>query len=51
MCVCVCVCVCVFLYLHLSEDQSEFLTDKVRSFLENEDILAGPHYAARLFQH
>ena len=41
---CVCVCVCVYLYLPHTEDQNEFLTNKVRSFLGSEDILAGPHF-------
>ncbi len=48
--VCVYVCVCVFWYLHLSEDQCEFLTNGVRSFVGSEDILVGPHYVARLFE-
>ncbi len=49
--VCVCVCVCVIVcYLHLSEDQHEYLTNRMRSFLGSEDILAGPHHVARLFE-
>ncbi len=46
MCVCVCVCMCVLVL----EDQCEFLTNEVRSFLGSEDILVGPHYVARLFE-
>ncbi len=46
----VCVYVCVFLYLHLSEDQRESFPNGVISFLGSEDILAGPHYVARLFE-
>jgi len=40
--VCVCECVCVYLYLLHSKDQKKYFTNRVRTFWESEDILAGP---------
>lgn len=43
-------CVCVYIYTHLYsyvyENQFEFKTFGVRTFLESEDILAGAHFRA-----
>ncbi len=37
VCVCICSCICTSVFNH-----------RLRSFLVSEDILAGPHYVARL---
>jgi len=38
----------VYLYLLHSKDQKKYFTNRVRTFWESEDILAGPHFLRRL---
>ncbi len=45
VCVCVCSCTCTSVMTGVS-----FQPNGVRSFLGSGDILAGPHYVARLFE-
>jgi len=42
--------VCVYLYLLHSKDQKKYFTNRVRTFRESEDILAGPHFFRHLHQ-
>ena len=41
--------VCVFMYLHLCEDLFKQRPSRVRTFLESEDVLTGPHFFKELF--
>ena len=52
VCVCLCVCMCLWvgvLYLYIREDYFKHRSYRVRTFLEREDILTGPHLSKGLF--